>query len=307
MKKWPNVLTNGNTIGIFAPSEPLWDHRRKKVLEGEALLHESGFKVRQSSNLFAEHYDSAGNVEQRLDDLIELLTDPSVHCLGGAWGGKSANELLEKLDYDLCLKAQKPIFGFSDVAVLLNAITARTGLITYFGPNVVGKLNESKNYDLILIKDPNHGKGKNPFLVNAEVNLWNTIIPGDGEGRLFGGNLSTFVLGLTGTRYMEKMDDCIFFWESAGETPQIIKQHLTCLKNAGFFKKLQAMIVGDVHWPSDGYEHQPVKDVITEVIGDLDIPVFNCPTFGHVQLPNPIIPIGALMKVSEDYKYSVLF
>lgn len=304
--RWPNILTGGNTIGVFAPSEPLWGDRRTRLEAGERLLHDEGFMIRRSKNLFAEHFDSAGTVEQRLEDIQELLGDPSVHALGGAWGGKSANELIEGLDYDRCLKTAKPIFGFSDVGVILNAITAKTGLITFFGPNIVGKLDESSNCDLSLMKDPEHGKGKNPFLNNAQNKVWDVIIPGEGSGRLFGGNLSTFVLGLTGSTLFKPMVGCVFFWESAGETPQIIKQHLYCLRNSGFLYKISAMVIGDVRWPQDGYDHQPIESVIEEVLRGIDIPVFRCPTFGHASLPNPIIPIGAMMSFSSDPDCSVL-
>ena len=49
-------------------------------------------------------------------------------------GGYTSNELLPYLDYELIAKNPKIICDFSDFTALANAITAQTGLVTYYGP-----------------------------------------------------------------------------------------------------------------------------------------------------------------------------
>ena len=235
----------------------------------------------------------AGSRLQRVSDIVELLADTTIGALLASWGGKSANQLVRDLPYDEFLAARKPVIGFSDACVLLNAITAVTGLITFAGPNIAGKLIESSHWDLGLMR----GNNEPPFGRTAE-DCWHTIIPGHAQGQLFGGNLSTFVLGTVGTDVMALMHDIIFFWESASEPPQIIDQHLACLDNAGFLERVRAIIVGDVSYTEEARKERPLDDVIRDYALKYQIPAVQIPTFGHHMLENPAIPIGAVVELN---------
>lgn len=50
-------------------------------------------------------------------------------------GGYNCNQLLPHIDYDLIKNNPKKLCGFSDITALLNAIYAKTGIITYYGPH----------------------------------------------------------------------------------------------------------------------------------------------------------------------------
>jgi len=47
--------------------------------------------------------------------------------------------LLPLLDYDLIRRNPKILMGYSDITALLNGIHARTGLVTFHGPNAGGR------------------------------------------------------------------------------------------------------------------------------------------------------------------------
>lgn len=298
---WPHTLKTGDTIGVFSPSEPLWDGRLEQVFLGCRRLEKYGYSVILSSNVDKEQWDSAGSIDDRLTDFNELLTNKGVQAIGSSWGGKAANQLVGSLNYDKIIQEKKPIFGFSDVAVLLNNITLRTGLITYFGPNVVGKLHETDHDDLHLLCDPNHGEGSNPFIARSLTEEWRAIrTQGSYEGTLFGGNLSTFVLGVELDLLKQHRGNIILFWESSSETPQIIKQYLNCLLLNGALNSVSCMIVGDVRWTDDGYEHEPIEDFLSDFASRAGIGLIMCPTFGHAKLTNPIIPVGATFHVESS-------
>src|SRR6266700_4680280 len=148
----PHKLATGQCIGVFAPSEPITESRSSKLQRGISILEDCGFTVRLGSNVAKQRYYMAGTPKERVDDIHELASADQVNALMAAWGGKSANQLVSLINYEILKQAQKPILGFSDGGVLLNAITAQTGLITFYGPNVVGKLFETKHADLALLR-----------------------------------------------------------------------------------------------------------------------------------------------------------
>lgn len=288
----PLALEPGAVIGVFSPSEPLFPSRVDRVRKNAAQLEEMGNPVIYGSNAFKVRYHSAGTPEERSADVLELVSDNRVGMLLGSWGGKTCNELLSLVDFDAIARSRKPVAGFSDVAVLLNAVSAASGLITFHGPNVLGKLEESNHSDLTAVRPGSS-------LMNAGSPLFGdtssgvTIVGGQATGTLYGGNLSTFTLGLAGSPFMATMDDVVFFWESADERPQLIVQHLTALKNCGFLARVSAMVIGETRYEDEGYEYQDVHDAVLDVMRPFDVPIVRFPTFGHSDLENPVIPIGA--------------
>lgn len=293
----PKALHLDDMIGIFSPSEPLTKERQGRMQESLDLLARN-FKYRFATHALAQTSYMAGSPEERIADITELLYDDGVQALMGSWGGKSANQLLSALPYEGFLQARKPIIGFSDVCVLLNAVTAQTGLITFAGPNIAGKLQESAHWNLGLIT----GRTEPPFGQTAREN-WETVVPGHATGRLFGGNLSTFVLGLAGTPSMERMEEVVFFWESASEPPQIIDQYLACLGNCGFLGRVKAMIVGDVSYQEESRKARPVNDVIRQYAEQYGFPAVRVETFGHHKMENPAVPIGCKVELDTHRKW----
>jgi muramoyltetrapeptide carboxypeptidase len=298
----PRRLEHGATIGVFSPSEPITPSRADRLESSLALLRGHGYKAYLAPNALATYYYMAGTAKERADDIHHLIRHSEVDALISSWGGKSANQLVHRLDYTAIARAKKPIMGFSDAGVLLNAITARTGLITYYGPNVAGKLKETKHSSLSML----HSSVAQDHNLLGFVDEVPHVALRDGKaaGRLFGGNLSTFVLGCLGSGSVPKYDEGgIFFWESASEPIQIIDQHLTCLRNAGVFESVTAMIVGDfIHGDKPGdYKRRDPLETILGAVGKSAFPIVYCPTFGHPeQLENPILPIGALCELSSE-------
>jgi muramoyltetrapeptide carboxypeptidase len=298
---------NDSCIGIFSPSEPITsESRRVRFEKGIKVLKEYGFQIKISKNAFSQHSYMAGTPEDRANDINELVEDNEVDILLTSWGGKSCNQILRYLNYDVIKASKKPILGFSDGCVLSNAITAKTGLITFSGPNVAGKTFETKHSSLNILKE-NFYENKNNLLGDPSSVELKVLKDGVAKGRLFGGNLSTFVLGLVGSEYMPKYEDGILFWESGGETPQIIDQFLTCLSNAGVFDSLRGMVIGDfIREEDESYKVRDPYEMVLEVLKEYSFPIFYCPTFGHPgNLENPAIPIGPLCEL-DTYNKSLL-
>jgi muramoyltetrapeptide carboxypeptidase len=299
-KKLPilvNPLPVNGTIGIFSPSEPIIDTRISRFDRGLNLLRSYGYNIK-----LAPHYNkhtsyTAGTTNDRISDINYLLKDPDVDILLESWGGKSCNQLLSLLDYELIKKSKKPILGFSDGSVLLNAITARTNLITFYGPNAAGKMFETEHSKLEFLRSNKIARGRN-LLGRIVESDYKVLKPGRATGRLLGGNLSTFALGVVGTSYIPNFDKAIFFWESGGEPPQIIDQFLTFLRNAKVFERISGMVIGDfVRQEQENWKTKDPFAIILDVTSDYKFPIVYNPSFGHANIENGIFPIGALVEL----------
>lgn len=300
----PKRLEAGSTIGIFAPSEPILGSRIERFDRSMQILYNHGFHVKLAPHCMEHYFYMAGTVKNRIADIHTLAYDQEVDVMFAAWGGKSCNQLLPHLDYELLATARKPILGFSDVSVLLNAIAWKSHLITFHGPNVAGKLFETEHSDLSLLSVEDKVAMKRNLL--GDVNKVSPVVlrGGVGVGRLFGGNLSTFVLGLLGTDFMPRWKDSILFFESGSQPPQIIDQYLTTLQNAGILRGLKGMIIGDfIREDPVEWKRRDSLDVILSIVEDYEFPVLYCPTFGHRPLENPILPIGAYCKLDASNAY----
>lgn len=286
-------------IGIYSPSEPISENRESRFHQGVIYLESLGFKVEIAKNALKLTNFTAGTIEDRISDINNLLSDDCTSALLASWGGKSCNQLIRYLDYELIKKARKPILGFSDVGVLLNSITAKTGLVTFYGPNVIGKLNETEHGDLSILKTENYTAN---LLGDTSKVSCKVLKEGIVEGHLVGGNLSTFVLGTVCSDIPDSYyNDAILFWEDAGNTAQIINQYLTAISNRGIFDRIKGMIIGDfLTEESQEWKRTDNFTSIMSLLNQYNIPVLYAPTFGHKKLENPIMPIGAKCKLNAS-------
>lgn len=295
------ALKIGDSIGIFSPSEPIVESRVDRFERGIENLKSKGFKIELATNCMNKSSYMAGSIEERISDINELLLNKDVGALLSSWGGKSCNQLVNKLDYDLIKKTSKPILGFSDPCVLLNNITAKTGLVTFYGPNVVGKLHETEHSDFAILQEKNFSEN---LLGKVEKNDSKVIKSGISTGRLIGGNLSTFVLGVVCSDIpTDFFNDAILFWEDAGNSAQIINQHLFALENIGVLERLSGMIIGDFRY-EDSLDWKKIDDFdsLSIVLGKYNYPILYARTFGHADIENPILPIGATCELDTNSK-----
>src|SRR5262249_44630457 len=111
----PNSVATGSTIGVFAPSSPFTDDR---FTRGIAALEALGFKVRVHPQTHERNGFLAGDDDRRLSALHDLLKDDRVDAIFCARGGYGMHRIVDRVDFELVKRAQKPIVGFSDVIAL---------------------------------------------------------------------------------------------------------------------------------------------------------------------------------------------
>jgi len=226
------------------------------------------------------------------------------------------NELLDHLDYDLIKKASKPIIGFSDITTLQNAVFAKTGLVSYTGPNF-SLFGMDKGFDYIEshffenLKQDSFSympsdkwsddewyfdQEKREFLDNNGPLV---ISSGDASGILLGGNISSLAL-LQGTEYMPNIENSVLLAEedaaASDSTLNIMIRQLRGVINSG--GKPKAILLGRFQKTSEIDNHE-ITEAMKINFGDLNIPIIANIDFGHTT-PFFTFPIGAEVNIKAD-------
>lgn len=296
---FPPALKKGGTIGIVSPAsapDPAW------IAKGTSLLQKRGYRVVVHSQNSLRQGVLAGSDQARADALRDMFADPSIDAVMCSRGGNGAIRMIDKVDYKLISKNPKPFIGFSDITLLLQAITRRCGFVTYHGPtmwNLAHKRDPRVEDDLFAVI----GNSKRNYkFVSTEAE---TIRGGKAEGRLVGGNIA-LLQSLINTPYDWSAKDAILFIEDVSEPLYKLDRMLRHMRLAGKFEGVRAVIVGEMVGLRDGKtDNEPVGqrdygrhfvDVLTEVLPP-DIPLcLNFPC-GHGKYITTL-PVGAHVRLA---------
>jgi len=282
----PKKLSKESTVGVIAPSRPIYT-RKGEFKRGLKILKDFGFNIKLGKNINKHDYYSAGTSIERAYDLSRMFADKKVNTIICATGGITSNQIINLIDYKLVKNNPKTFIGYSDNTNLLLSIFKKTGLTTYYGPDVceIGNLSDEalKKYE--------------GFLRTGATNIstkFNTIKAGKGKGKLIGGTLFS-ICGLLATQYLPKLDNAILFWEDTGESPAKIDFLLNQLKLSTKLENLSAMIIGhlddctDKKYPQD---NKPIEEIVKTVFQKYNFPIIKVENFGHEIKNSEIIPIG---------------
>ena len=263
----PEKLKNSDEIRVIAPSRSMNILNEETISIATKRLEELGFKVTFGKNVKNEINSEYGcaTIEDRIEDLHEAFIDKNVKAILTVIGGFNVNQILDYIDYELIRNNPKIICGFSDITALLDAIYAKTGLVTYYGPHYSSfGMKKGVEYTLkyfksmfiedgeILIEDSKQWSDDPWFLEQENRNFINNkgrqvLNLGEAEGKIIGGNLCTLNL-LQGTEYMPDLDESILFLEDDGmsgkeflrEFDRNIQSLLHCAKG----KNIKGIIIG---------------------------------------------------------------
>lgn len=293
----PSRLRVGDVIGIVAPSTPTDAVLHAQVEQGVAFLRELGFEVRFAPHVGARTLRYAASGAEKAADLHAMFADPEVKAILCAQGGVTANASLSFLDWDLIREHPKPFIGISDITVLLNAITTRTGLVTYHGDDLMWGFGRGTT-------DYNRSEFLSTF-VDGRVGLIpanrrrTTLRGGTAEGRLWGGNL-TCLLKLAGTPYWPDLDGAILFLEDIGLEPDRCDCELTQLMHMGIFNRISGALIGYMDGQDGSAEPGlTLGDMLLRLTPQHRFPVLKTEDFGH-NCPNTVLPVGVLARLDAD-------
>ena len=323
MVRFPALLRQGDTIGVTAASEGVDGAGVERLGFCVDWLREAGYVVVVGDCVEGSGLTSAP-VADRAEELTAMLADPTVRCVIPPWGGETAIDLVDLLDWDALAQVEPTwMVGYSDTSTLLLPITTRLGWATVHGDNLLDTPYRAPA-GLLRWLDIASGAGPHrqhdsglvggwwPFEENPQATEWKQVGTGhwslhgaqtlEVTGRLIGGCVDT--LGnLAGTPYGDvaafgaahRDTGLIVYLEAAGDEAATICRTLHGLRLAGWFDHANAILVGRTDAPDNAKLTQ--RDAVLDALGRLDIPIVFDLEIGHVPPHLPLVN-GALATVT---------
>ncbi|SHM90347.1 LD-carboxypeptidase [Polaribacter sp. KT 15] len=301
----PPYLKQGDTIAIVAPAGIL--RGRKATVDKAKKLAESwGLKVVLGKNMFNQNNHFAGTDNERCQDFQDALDNPNIKAIWAARGGYGSVRILDKLDFNKFKKNPKWIIGYSDITAFHNHIH-NLGVETIHGM-MATSLEEKPEETIETIasfKKALFGEDVKYVFADNELNRKNRLNTSELKGQLIGGNLA-ILTSMLGSKSQLNTEGKILFIEEIGEYKYSIDRMLQSLKRAGYFRKVKAVIVGDMSlikknstkWGSS------IEQLILDVIPQ-DIPVvFDFPA-GH-EADNRALIFGRNVTLEIDMENCLL-
>ncbi len=291
----PARLAPGQTIGLVAPSGAVYESGPRELAIDS--LQGLGFRVVEGRHLRARRGQFAGTDAQRAEDLNAMFADPQVDAVLALTGGSGANRILPLIDYAQIQRTPKVFGGFSDTTALINAVHARTGLVTFHAPVGVSEWNafSVRHFRGVLV-DAEPMTLRNPseageFPAPREDRI-QTLRPGRARGPLVGGNLAV-LSSLAGSGYLPSFDGAILFLEDINEYIYRVDRMLSTLKLSGAFDRLAGVVLGAFTncTPGDGYGTLTLDEVFDDYFMPLNVPAYRGASFGHIKRKFTL-PIG---------------
>jgi muramoyltetrapeptide carboxypeptidase len=281
-------LRAGNVVGIVAPAGPVLHAAELEHARAQARL--LGLDVRFGTHI-NEHYGYlAGTDVERADDFNRFARDPDVRAIFALRGGYGTMRILDAIDYDALRYDPKVILGFSDLTALLNAISSRTGLVTFHGP-VAGHSILSA----ALIDGLERAFMKTEPLGVMRAPSMGALVDGTARGRLSGGNL-TMLCALSGTPYAVSCADRIVVLEDVHEAPYRVDRMLTQLRLNGDLNRAAGIALGSFRYcipTADDLPSLSVEQTLSDRLGDLDKPILTGVPVGHIE-DQWTLPLGVM-------------
>lgn len=282
----PPRLRAGDKVGLVSPAGPMANAADLNTAIDQ--LRAVGLEAVAGKHVLDRTAYLAGSDEARASDLNGFARDPLIRGIFATRGGYGTMRILDAIDYDAFKRDPKVVLGFSDITALINAITARTGLVTFHGP-----VAAYSTYTPTVVRE------MQALLIDAQApgTLRNattsTIVAGTARGRLAGGNL-TLIGSLIGTPYAIPVDGNILLIEDVHENPYQIDELLTTLLLGGVLQRAAGVAVGVIVEPDRKESEGPSPDLmfaLRDRLGAAKRPAVQGMQFGHI--PDQwVLPIG---------------
>jgi muramoyltetrapeptide carboxypeptidase len=278
----PRPLRAGDRVAVVAPSGPVVPER---LDAGVRILRSWGLEAVLGDHVLTRHPELpylAGTDEQRAADLQRAWTDPSVSAVVCARGGYGAQRLVDRLDWSAMAAAGPRWFaGYSDATALHEAIAARLGLATVYGPMAAAAA---------FTTDAGTAEALRRALFGEPIELrGRALVPGRAEAPTSGGCLALLATD-AGTRTAGAYAGTVVCLEDVGEPAYAVDRWLTQLLRAGAFDGVAGFALGSWHDCQPGSPGL-VARVLEERLAGLGVPIAADLPFGHGP-SSAAVPLG---------------
>lgn len=260
--------------------------------QGIAVLRSLGFDVRYH-DVYQKWRYLAGDDAHRREQLQSALLDPECRAIFFARGGYGSLRLLQtQLQV---LSPPKVLHGCSDISSIHQYFQRNHQWVVFHGPMPSGDFARGQLHMRSLQQAMMESE---PYVLEPQG--VETLVYGSAEGRLTGGCLTLLHASL-GTAWEPDWKDAIVFLEDVAVKPYQIDRMLTHLKIAGKFNEARAIVFGEmndcIQVENQGYT---LQEVILDVVGGFNVPVFYGFPSGHVRGLNWTVPLGVEARIGSD-------
>ena len=299
----PVALDPGDTVALVSPSSAVDDSFTLQL--AREVLEALGLRVRPGAHYGDRRGHLAGADAGRADDINRAFADPGIRAVVCVRGGSGAARLLPLLDYDAIRANPKALLGYSDITALHCAIQARTGLVSFHGPNGSGSWN-SFNADQFRrlffereLMEYRNLEDRGDELVQRR-NRTITITGGRARGELVGGNLAVLT-ALAGSPYMPDFDGKVLFLEDVSEAPYRVDRMFSTLRLMGALDRIAGFIWGHCTDcdPGEGFGSLTIEQILDDYIRPLGIPAYRGAMIGHIR-QQFTVPVGGRVELDAD-------
>jgi len=296
----PPFLNKGDKVAMVSPARSI---TFEEVFPAMKLFQRWGLEVILGTHVFGKHHQYSGTDEQRLQDLQQMLDDPSIRAVVATRGGYGCVRLVDRLKFDRFVRYPKWIVGYSDLTVLHAHIHRHSGIQTLHAtmPYNIKEQNIS-NISTDSLRKALFGEKifyTKPITFHDQTGLM--------EGILVGGNLS-ILHTLMGTSSEIDTHDKILLLEDVDEYLYHVDRMMMSLKRSGKLQQMRGMIVGGFTEMKDNQIPfgKSAQEIILDTVKEYGYPVcFDFPA-GHGK-ENVALYLGRNVKIGVNDKVNLTF
>lgn len=283
----PPILRAGDTIGIVTLGSP----RDETIINARIqFLENIGFNVVVGNYVYSQSGYVAATPQQRASDLMSMFENPYIRAIIPVRGGTGVADIIPYLDYTAINQNPKIITGYSDITILLNVLYIWADLITFHSLLLIDFRNTTPAYNFNQFFTATSTITSPRLMENPPGMPLISRVPGNVDGTIVGGNLTSFVDSL-GTPFEVDTRGKILFIEETHEAISRVYRMITHLIHAGKFRDCAGIIMGECSNCPYSYG-KSYEDLINEVIVPLGKPLMTNLASGHGYY-KMAIPIGA--------------
>jgi len=327
----PRKLKAGDEVRVLALSRSLGAAVRQAgfndsdIRFASSRLEAMGLRVTFGRHVWECNEHLTASPQHRLEDLHEAIACESVTAILAVSGGMGATQILDGIDYDSIKANPKILCGYSDIAHLCNAILARAGVVTYYGPNFTTfMMRQGAEYllqsfreclfedSLVELRpaerwsDDAWPKVQEARTFHEAEGFW-PVQDGAAEGTIIGGSYFSLNM-LQGTSFFPPLRQAILFLEHPANGKATLMELDGALRSLTFlpgFPEVRAIVIGR-YARSAGVTPENLSALLREIPALRHLPVIaNC-DFGHTT-PILTFPIGGRCKLRvRDGKASIV-
>lgn len=308
MIRYPH-LRQAATLAVTAPSSGVPANLHGLLRESAGALERRGYKIVFGETAWTQQHAKSASAIKRAQELSAFLRNEDIDLIFPPWGGELLIEILEHLGFEAI--TPKWIMGYSDLSVLLLAVTLRTGIATAHGTNFVDLRGEYMDETTaqwekmlragagaaVVQRSSAHYQGTwdhsdpSPCVFHlTEPTVWK-VVGGErmeAKGRLLGGCIDV-IRHLIGTPYGDVRafreryvpgEPLLWYLENCELSTVDMRRSLVQMKLAGWFEHCSGILFGRsaLHIPKEGYEE---SELFEEMAEELGVPIVCDVDVGH--------------------------